>query len=131
MTATATLEKKKRSRPLDEGALLSRAVARVAENWQLTNEMLGTILGISPASASRLKAGSFRLARGKKEFELAQLLVRLFRSLDALVGSDDESAISWLRSDNLDLNARPLDLIRTVSGITAVADYVDYARARI
>jgi hypothetical protein len=88
-------------------------------------------LGLSTATASRLKAGSFRLERPGKAFELAQYLVRLFRSLDALMGSDDRASISWLRTENLDLGGRPVDLIRTVRGLSDVADYVDDYRAQI
>jgi hypothetical protein len=115
----------------DQSRVLSEAAARVAGCWKLTNEQLGAILGLSTATASRLKAGSFRLERPGKAFELAQYLVRLFRSLDALMGSDDRASISWLRTENLDLGGRPVDLIRTVRGLSDVADYVDDYRAQI
>jgi hypothetical protein len=57
--------------------------------------------------------------------------VRLFRSLDSLTGSDDEAAISWLNTENQDLNGRPIDLIRSVKGLSEVTNYVDDFRARI
>lgn len=111
--------------------LLSSAVARVAGLWGLTNECVGETLGISPTSASRLKAGTYHLERGTKPFELGQYLVRLFRSLDSLVGSDDRSAISWLKAHNEDLDGRPIDLIRSVRGLGEVTSYVDDFRARV
>lgn len=119
------------TRTPDESRVLSRAVGRVAACWKLSNEQLGMILGLSPASASRLRSGRFALDRSGKAFELGQYLVRLFRSLDALMGSDDQASISWLRTANLDLGGRPIDLIRTISGLTQVADYVDDFRARV
>lgn len=115
----------------DQGRVLSEAIARVADCWKLTNEQIGAILGMSPATASRLRSGSFRLDRSSKAFELGQYLVRLFRSLDALMGSDDLASISWLRTANIDLDGRPIDLIRTVRGLSDVADYVDDYRAQI
>lgn len=115
----------------DESRVLSRAVSRVAACWKLTNEQLGTMLGVSSATASRLRSGGYELDRSTKAFELGQYLVRLFRSLDALMGSDDEASVAWLRSANLDLGGRPVDLIRTISGLTAVANYVDDYRARV
>ncbi len=115
----------------DQARVLSEAVSRVAECWRLTNEQLGMVLGLSPATASRLRAGAFRLERGSKPFELGQYLVRLFRSLDALMGSDDAASISWLKAANLDLGGRPIDLIRTIRGLGDVADYVDDHRARV
>src|SRR5438270_10690592 len=83
--------------PTDE-AVLSKAVARAAELWKLTNETLGDIIGVSASTASRLRAGAWKLEQKTKQFELAQFFVRLFRSLDSLTGSDDEAAASWLGS---------------------------------
>ena len=129
MPGTVSL-KRKAVVPSDE-AVLSTAVARVAGLWNLTNEMLGAIIGVSSATASRLRSGSRTLERGSKPFELAQYLVRLFRSLDSLVGSDDAAAMSWLRTRNLDLDGVPIDLIRTVRGLSEVSNYVDDFRAQV
>jgi hypothetical protein len=113
-----------------EEKVLSTAVARAADLWKLTNDSLAQILGVSSATASRLRSGAWQLERGTKPFELGQYLVRLFRSLDALMGSDDEASMSWLRADNLDLGGRPIDLIRTVRGLGETTDYLDAFRAR-
>jgi hypothetical protein len=78
-----------------------------------------------------LRSGAWQLEPKTKPFELAQYFVRLFRSLDSLTGSDDEAAPSWLGALNLDLNGRPIELIRTVKGLTEVANYVDDFRARV
>lgn len=115
----------------DQGRVLSEAVARVAACWKLTNDQLGAVVGISAATASRLRSGSYRLQRTEKAFELGQYLVRLFRSLDALMGSDDAASMSWLKSENMDLGGRPIDLIRSIRGLSDVADYVDDYRARV
>ncbi|MDB5671823.1 MAG: hypothetical protein JWO25_2782 [Alphaproteobacteria bacterium] len=114
----------------NEGQVLSEAVSRLAGFWRLTNAEVARTLGISAPSASRLRSGAYRLDRGAKPFELAQLLVRLFRGLDALMGSHDDAAIAWLRTANADLLGRPIDLIQTVQGLVAVSDYVDAFRAR-
>jgi hypothetical protein len=114
-----------------DAAVLSKAVARAAEYWKLTNESLGDIIGVSASTASRLRAGTWQLERGTKQFELGQFLVRLFRSVDSLMGSDDEASVSWLDTANLDLDGRPIDLIKTVKGLTEVANYVDDFRARV
>jgi uncharacterized protein (DUF2384 family) len=116
--------------PTDE-AVLSKAVARAAELWKLTNETLGDITGVSASTASRLRAGTWKFEPKTKQFELAQFFVRLFRSLDSLTGSDDEAAASWLDRTNVDLDGRPIELIRTVKGLIEVANYVDDFRARV
>lgn len=118
-------------RSADENRVLTSAVGRVAACWKLTNEQLGAILGLSPATASRLRSGGYELDRSAKAFELGQYLVRLFRSLDALMGSDDQASLSWLKAANLDLGGRPIDLLRSISGLTAVTNYVDDYRARV
>lgn len=117
-------------RPNDE-RVLTVAVSRAADLWDLTNAALGRIIGVSSPTASRLRSGQKTLSRGTKPFELGQYFVRLFRSLDALTGSDDKSAISWLRTENKDLGGRPIDLIETVKGLAEVSNYVDDFRARI
>src|SRR6186713_2981815 len=81
-----------------DGLLVANAVQRIAEFWNLTNEGLGQILGLSGSTVSRLRSGSWQFQPGTKSFELAQYLLRLFRSLDALLGSDDVAARSWLAS---------------------------------
>ena len=116
--------------PEDE-RVLTIAVSRAADLWDLTNATLGRVIGVSGPTASRLRSGQKRLLRGTKPFELGQYFVRLFRSLDALTGSDDKSAMSWLRTENKDLGGRPIDLIETVKGLAEVSNYVDDFRARI
>ena len=115
----------------DRVRVLGTALSRIAESWRLTNEQLGAILGLSPATASRLRSGTFQMEPQSKAFELGQHLLRLFRGLDALMGSDDEASISWLKAPNLDLAGRPLDLIRTIKGLGEVTHYVDDFRAHV
>ena len=115
----------------DRVRVLGTALSRIAESWRLTNEQLGAILGLSPATASRLRSGTFQMEPQSKAFELGQPLLRLFRGLDALMGSDDEASISWLKAPNLDLAGRPLDLIRTIKGLGEVTHYVDDFRAHV
>ena len=119
------------NRNADASSVLSGAVARIAEFWQLSNATLGVILGLSGPTVSRLRAGRYRLEPGSKPFELAQHLLRLFRSLDSWLGQDDGSARSWLATRNLDLGERPIDLLSTVRGLLRTSDYVDALRARV
>lgn len=114
-----------------ETRVLSNAASRAADELQLPNTVLAAVLGLSDASVSRLKRGTFTLPPGSKAFELAALFVRLFRSLYAITGGDTESMRSWLRAENLALRARPIDLIQTVIGLADSVAYVDSRRARI
>tara|TARA_R110002110_G_scaffold252437_1_gene468301 strand:- start:404 stop:796 length:393 start_codon:yes stop_codon:yes gene_type:complete len=111
--------------------LLTSAVSKIAAFWGLSNVKLGSVLGLSEATISRLRSGKTFLDPASKSFEAGQFLLRLFRSLDALMGSDDDAAKSWLTSHNLDLEARPIDLIDSFKGLLTVCDYVDAHRARV
>jgi uncharacterized protein (DUF2384 family) len=115
----------------DASRVLTEAISRIADIWQLPNAKLGAILGLSGPTASRLRSGSYSLEPGSKPFELAQHLLRLFRSLDSWLGQDDESARSWLATRNLDLDGRPIDLVLTIRGLLRTSDYVDALRARV
>jgi uncharacterized protein (DUF2384 family) len=115
----------------DGARVLSEAVARIADFWHLPNARLGSIIGLSSATVSRLRSGQYKLEPGSKSFELAQHLLRLFRSLDSWLGQDDASAQSWLKTHNIDLEARPIDLLPTVRGLLRTSDYVDALRARV
>ena len=71
------------------------------------------------------------LERGTKPFELAVLLVRLYRSLDAIVAGDENVAKAWLRNDNSALGGKPIEAIQTVPGLVEVIAYLDARRAII
>jgi uncharacterized protein (DUF2384 family) len=112
-----------------EGTVLSKAVVRAAEFLEISDKALAKTLGVSAASISRMKRGTYVLSPDSKPFELGQLFVRLFRSLDAITGSDDAASRSWLQGRNTVLNGRPIDLIQSLTGLTAVLFYVDSRRA--
>ncbi|AXJ97476.1 MULTISPECIES: antitoxin Xre-like helix-turn-helix domain-containing protein [unclassified Sphingomonas] len=115
----------------DASRVLSEAIARIAAFWSLSNARLGAIIGLSAPTVSRLRSGAYRLEPGSKPFELAQHLLRLFRSLDSWLGQDDDAARSWLATPNLDLGAAPIDLVTSVRGLLRTGDYVDALRARV
>ena len=110
-------------------AVISKAVVRAAAILGLTSAGLATVLGVSRASASRLRDGSYVLALDSKPYELALLLIRLFRGLDALTGGEEEAARSWMQTENRALSGAPSDRIATVTGLVETVAYVDSARA--
>ena len=112
-----------------EGAVLSKATIRSAGKLGLPHSLVASVLGLSPATVSRMAQGTYALKRQDKAFELAVLLVRLYRSLDAIVGGDEEVARQWLRSPNAALHNQPINLIRSVQGLVDVIQYLDSRRA--
>jgi len=113
------------------GKTLTKAVTRAALLLDVTQAELAAILGVSPATVSRMANGAFTLEPGNKSWELAALFVRLFRSLDAVVGSNETHARAWLGSPNQALGAAPKDLIPHAEGLVRVVHYLDSARGRV
>ena len=59
------------------------------------------------------------------------LFVRLFRSFDAIVGSNETLAREWLSNENTTLSSMPLENIVTIVEFVDVIDYLDVGRALI
>ena len=113
----------------DKAAVVTKALLRAAERLDLTNKAVAGIIGVSEATLSRMRSGAYQLQEHQKAFELAVLFVRLYRSLDAIVGGDDKVAAIWLRSRNAVLGTEPLGAIQTVPGLLNVIQYLDSRRA--
>lgn len=113
----------------DESSVVTKAALRAAERLGIKNTVLAKILGVSEPTISRMRQGAYKLDRGQKAFELAILLVRLYRSLDGIVAGDDHVAADWLKNKNTALDGIPLDLIQSVSGLTNVIAYINSRRA--
>jgi hypothetical protein len=111
--------------------VLTGAVLRAGVLLDITQFGLAQILGLSPSTVSRMANGTYTLDSDKKEWELGALFVRLFRSLDALIGANDTAARGWLNGQNRGLAGRPIDLIRSTEGLVRVLQYLDSARGRI
>ncbi len=109
---------------------LAKATLRAADLLGLTQADLAPILGVSRATVSRIASGDYQLAPQQKTWELAALFVRLFRSLDALVGSNEAQARAWLASENAGLGGIPRKMIVTAEGLVRVVQYLDAARGR-
>lgn len=121
--------KRRPSSKPDKAAVVTKAALRAASQLRMTNKIFANVVGLSDATVSRMRAGDYELQPEQKSFELALLFVRLYRSLDAIVGGDDAVAGAWLRSRNTLLNDEPIALIQTVPGLMNVIQYLDARRA--
>lgn len=120
-----------RALPQPDAAVLTKAAVRAAARLQVPQSALSRIIGVSEATVSRMRAGTYVLTPGEKPFELAVLFVRLFRALDATVSGDETVARAWLRNPNSALGETPLTLIQSVAGLVHVVAYLDAERARV
>jgi hypothetical protein len=112
------------------GPVLTKATLSAATRLGLRNKQLAEIIGTSEASVSRLRSGR-ELDPKAKDGELALLFLRLYRSLDALVGGDDGKAREWLHAANDHLGGVPAERIRTIEGLVDVVQYLDAMRGRL
>jgi len=113
----------------DPGDVLAKATARASVMLGLSGAALSRIIGVSEPTVSRILQGERALDPDKKEGELALMLVRVFRSLDALVGTDDQKRIAWMQGHNKALGGVPKHLIERADGLVATLNYLDGMRA--
>lgn len=95
----------------------------------LSGAALARIIGVSEPTVSRIRKGEYPLDPGSKVGKLALLLVRVYRSLDALVGTDDQKRKDWMRGMNKALGGVPLQFIERPDGLVATLNYLDGMRA--
>jgi len=130
MYHSTNLHRAERAAP-GRAAVLTKAAVRAAAMLGLKGKELARVLGLSEAAVSRMRKGNWLLREGSKEYELAALVVRLFRSLDAMVGGDAEAMRAWMRAPNEALEAVPAERISQVEGLVDVLAYLDARRARL
>jgi len=116
---------------LTRGLVLTKAMMRAADRLGMSGKQLSEVIGLSAAQISRMKNGEAALSEASKSFELSALLVRVYRSLDAIVGGDESATKLWMTSQNTALNGRPIDRMVSVEGLADVVTYLDARRAPI
>jgi transposase-like protein len=110
--------------------ILGDATLAAARRLVVSNRELARILGISEASVSRLSHGR-TLRANSREAETAALFVRLFRSLDALMGGNEVQAQAWYRAGNQHIGGVPAERVQTLEGLVDVVRYLDAMRGKL
>jgi DNA-binding XRE family transcriptional regulator len=115
----------------ESAAVLTRALARTATLLGLSQKDLAKIVGVSPASMSRLVSGARPIDPESKEGECALLLIRIFRAVDALLGGRQDDVRAWFHAQNAHLAGVPAERVKTVTGLVNVAEYLDAMRGKL
>lgn len=110
-------------------AVLTRATVRAADLLGLASSDLAKVIGVSGSTVTRYRQAASGIEPASKAGQLALLLIRVFRSLDPLVGSDNEKRRAWMRSHNQALGGVPAELILRPDGLVRTLDYLDGMRA--
>ena len=114
----------------DRSVVLTKATLSAAEQLGLSNADLAAVIGVSEPTISRLKGSHGPTIDPKsKEGELALMLIRVFRSLDPLIGGDEGKRKAWMSSYNRALVGQPNQLIRKADGLVRTLAYLDGMRA--
>lgn len=115
----------------DPAAVIGKAVSRAAAVLGLSQKDVARTVGVSEATVSRWGSGKTGIDPSSKEGELALLFLRLFRSLDALLGGLEEDMRAWVDADNAHLHGKPRELMSQVTGLVHVVEYLDAMRGRL
>lgn len=104
---------------------LTKATLRAGKALGLTQADVGAVIGRDRTSLRR------GIDPDSKAGELAALLIRLYRSLYALVGGDADAMRHWMTTENHHTGGVPKDQILTVAGLVGVLEYVDAIRGKL
>lgn len=113
-----------------ESEVLAKALFNVQTELGLTQADLGLIIGKNRSSVSRLETKG-EIDPATKEGELALLLISIYRSLFALMGSDKDNMRHWLNTENQHLKGIPLHLMQSIPGIVTVSEYLNAMRGKV
>jgi len=113
-----------------ESAVLGKAFIRAGEGLGLDDAELSAVLNEHVSSVLLLRRGHELLQPSTEAWSRALLLIELYRSLLAAVGSE-QNARNWLGSENRSLCSRPCGLIKSRTGLELVVQYLAANRSLI
>lgn len=105
--------------------VLGEAVLNAGGHLGLSATQVGTIIGRDRSSIARSGVNP-----KSKSGELAMFLIRVFRSLYALMGGDADNMLHFMRSENRGTGGVPQEQLYRVTGLVAVMQYLDAMRGR-
>lgn len=111
--------------------VLTKAILNLANFYNFTGKDLSDIIGISESTTTRLNQGKKFISPDTKEGEMALLLLRVYRGLNSLIGNNHEKAKIWLNSFNNYFKKKPIEQLKTVSGLVDVVNYLDAMRGKL
>lgn len=113
-----------------ENGVVGKAFIRAGEGLGLDDTELSAVLGEQVSTVLRLRHGHELLQPCTEAWSRALLLIELYQSLLALVGTEQNAKI-WLGSKNRGLSGRPRDLIACRTGLEQVVQYLAATRSLI
>ena len=114
-----------------DDSVLTKAFFRAGEILAFSRKELARILGISEASLSRLARRQSMLSPEARDGEIALAFLRIFRSLDALLGGREADMRLWFDSPHRYLGMPPRERVKSLEGLFDVVTYLDAMRGQV
>jgi uncharacterized protein (DUF2384 family) len=112
---------------LKKTQVVAKALINVKEELSLSSETIGRIIGADASTVSRINKN--KDMQENKSFEAALLLIRIYRSLYAMLGGSQRAMHHWLNTGNRDFNGKsPIELMKSLVGLVEVVQYLDAMR---
>lgn len=122
----------------NDSAIVANSLFEACRFLGITQEQLAGVIGVSRATVARIKKRAesnmddAALAANGKAFELALLLIRVYRSLYSILGGDQSAMQHWMQTPNRHLGEKsPLELVQSALGLGRVIWYLDAMRGKI
>ena len=113
-----------------ESQVLAVALENLKEILQLSNEDLSSIIKVHRNTLGR-QLKNKGIDPKSAEGELSILLIRVYRSLFALNGGNNEAIRHWLNTDNHHIQGVPIEHMKNILGLTKIVNYLDAIRGKI
>lgn len=114
--------------PKVRSEVITKAFIKATNLLDFKSAEISQLSGMSSAGWNRVINHKRTIPIDTKEAEFVLLFIRIYRSLDALFGGNNDRAKEWLRSYNHHLNGIPAELLQNTEGLVTVAAYLDAMR---
>ena len=109
--------------------VLTHSALRAGALLGLSHVALAQALGLEQSTVSAMADGSAELHSDIPSGQLALTLIKIYQSLTANVGGDEQACKQWVCSHNTGLAGTPALLMQSEEGINAVLAYLQSMEA--
>ncbi|NJD08838.1 MAG: DUF2384 domain-containing protein [Methylococcaceae bacterium] len=110
----------------DPAQVLATAFLKAGKELGLSQAALEQTIDRNRSSISR-----YGIDPETKSGELALLLIRVYRSLFALVGGEGDHMKHWMKTANRHIGGIPAQQVLTIQGLVSVVEYLDAMRGKL
>lgn len=112
----------------DQSLVHAKALARVAESFQLSDAELAQVLNVPLEEVGSLRTGAKPIQMGSELANRSASLIKVYAALDSILGGDEDQGRQWLRSPNEAVGGIPITVMVTPEGLNHILAYLESAR---